>query len=929
MSEKSTEVTNQQSQQTQQRRPQQYYNQHNQQRNYSRQQYQQYSYQKEQQQQQQRRYSNQRQNDSNNKSNKVQDDNLTTKEPLTASASNNYSKQVSSASAVDSFSHTSTNCVCCLHHLSTYVTFACMHYICLHCAVKLRIICEKTECPICRHVGEIVICSKEPLNSTTSLVETDLFQKLFKEYEQKNKPLIGGFYYDLDRIKHEYDELLSHRCKLCKDRLQFNTFNELDQHMKRAHQVFYCELCTANLKLFTFERKFYNRQLLAQHRREGDADDQSFKGHPNCSFCDERFFDRDELYRHLRKDHFFCNFCDADGHEKFYADCVELKKHFKASHYLCEIDECATNIDSREYSVFRSEIDYNAHKKTKHAKSKSEAKNFGKINIEFNISNPIRDRIRDRGTRNQNSEQESSDHRRQRQQKQNLREMYERFDGSNNDNNNNNNKSISPIVPVIPVVEEAVAEPINQSIITSEPLGDFAAATTWRDLISSGPIPRMKNDAEFPSLSNDKKFSSLASIGDAIAMQSNGNASGAWAVKKTKPVVKNDENKKENKTKKEAKSSKSSHQARALSAMDDNNESKLVNLKEFLQQPEQRNTSRETFQVINKKIDDENQQNDGGKIDKKKEKKLKNKLNKTENDANKSDDLVKSSIELPVKTTITTAPPPGFLKPVEQTVLSESSHESSQIVTNKNPPPGFNQPAIAKVRPPSPSPPPPPQPPAPIPSMDYVKPQNYDKRNNDLTLEVISLLDGSQYNLFKSLSIDYHAKKLSAKVYLERCKGLFLNNSEKYKKFINLLQEMIILLPDISLQNQLYDEYLLLIQHKQHQIQQNQKAEVKLAWADSKSKTQQQSNLVNSQLVNCINCNQLLSNNEVHSHLKIAHSVNNNLVSKSEISIKKEKTTNINEEFPDLPMSSNVIFNNPQESLSLLKKKNKKFFKKL
>ena len=113
---------------------------------------------------------------------------------------------------------------------------------------------------------------------------------------------------------------------------------------------------------------------MAQHRREGDSDDQSFKGHPNCSYCNERFFDRDELYRHLRKDHFYCHFCDADGHEEYYENCVELRKHFKISHYLCEIDECASNNDTREYSVFRTEIDFNAHKKLKHAKTKSEAK---------------------------------------------------------------------------------------------------------------------------------------------------------------------------------------------------------------------------------------------------------------------------------------------------------------------------------------------------------------------------------------------------------------------------------------------------------------------------------------------------------------------------------------------------------------------------
>lgn len=55
------------------------------------------------------------------------------------------------------------------------------------------------------------------------------------------------------------------------------------------------------------------------HRRKGDQDNKSHRGHPLCEFCDERYLDRDELFRHLRKEHYFCHFCDADGSNHFYA----------------------------------------------------------------------------------------------------------------------------------------------------------------------------------------------------------------------------------------------------------------------------------------------------------------------------------------------------------------------------------------------------------------------------------------------------------------------------------------------------------------------------------------------------------------------------------------------------------------------------------
>jgi E3 ubiquitin-protein ligase ZNF598 len=104
-------------------------------------------------------------------------------------------------------------------------------------------------------------------------------------------------------------------------------------------------------------------------------------------YCNERYFDKDELYRHYRKDHYFCHFCDSDGYEEYYADYKQLRNHFLEHHHLCEIDGCSSSAETtHEYVVFRSDIDFQAHKKEKHAKSKFEAKTFGKLNIEFNMN---------------------------------------------------------------------------------------------------------------------------------------------------------------------------------------------------------------------------------------------------------------------------------------------------------------------------------------------------------------------------------------------------------------------------------------------------------------------------------------------------------------------------------------------------------------
>lgn len=131
--------------------------------------------------------------------------------------------------------------------------------------------------------------------------------------------------------------------------MEFDTRTELKDHLRKKHELFYCDICMEHLKvcwfylfvvfffvwsnvslnvkryaifsikIFSFERRAYTREQLAMHRRKGDPDNKSHRGHPLCEYCDQRYLDRDELFRHLRKEHYFCHFCDADGSNHFYA----------------------------------------------------------------------------------------------------------------------------------------------------------------------------------------------------------------------------------------------------------------------------------------------------------------------------------------------------------------------------------------------------------------------------------------------------------------------------------------------------------------------------------------------------------------------------------------------------------------------------------
>jgi len=93
--------------------------------------------------------------------------------------------------------------------------------------------------------------------------------------------------------------------------------------------------------------------------------------------------DDEELFRHLRRDHYFCHFCDADGVQAYYPDYGMLKDHFKNTHYLCEEGSC---IDEQFTHAFRTELDLKAHKLERHKLSKAESKLNRQVEVDLSFN---------------------------------------------------------------------------------------------------------------------------------------------------------------------------------------------------------------------------------------------------------------------------------------------------------------------------------------------------------------------------------------------------------------------------------------------------------------------------------------------------------------------------------------------------------------
>ncbi|XP_074649523.1 E3 ubiquitin-protein ligase ZNF598-like [Tubulanus polymorphus] len=262
-------------------------------------------------------------------------------------------------------------CAVCRESILIFAVGQCDHVVCMKCSTRMRALCNQMYCPICR----------ADLPEVWYLREMKLFEKVrAKRYIFDPKLKV---HFEDAKIEKAFEILLEHKCSLCKDAAPEKSFLNLKTHMRKDHTLFYCDICVQHLKIFSSERKCYTRQNLATHRRTGDLDDRSHKGHPICQFCDERYLDNDELLRHLRKEHYYCHFCDHDGSNQYYSDYDLLQSHFRDQHFLCEEGDCSR---VQFVNAFQTEIDLKAHRAAHHATKRSQARQERTLDLEFNYN---------------------------------------------------------------------------------------------------------------------------------------------------------------------------------------------------------------------------------------------------------------------------------------------------------------------------------------------------------------------------------------------------------------------------------------------------------------------------------------------------------------------------------------------------------------
>uniref|UniRef100_A0A914XLF9 C2H2-type domain-containing protein n=1 Tax=Plectus sambesii TaxID=2011161 RepID=A0A914XLF9_9BILA len=198
-----------------------------------------------------------------------------------------------------------TVCIICCCESDLFSIGMCGHPVCLECGTRIRVLGKNNLCSHCRlDLPEVYFVPFAGSWDDWIPPHNCINDRHGAQYGIKfgNKDALNAF-----------SDYLAHVCTVCPKEPSFPTFQELKQHMSRQHDLYYCDLCVEHLQLYSWERKCYSRKELDTHRRLGDGDDKSHRGHPDCKFCNSRFLDHDHLYRHLRRDHFYCQLCDADG----------------------------------------------------------------------------------------------------------------------------------------------------------------------------------------------------------------------------------------------------------------------------------------------------------------------------------------------------------------------------------------------------------------------------------------------------------------------------------------------------------------------------------------------------------------------------------------------------------------------------------------
>lgn len=554
--------------------------------------------------------------------------------------------------------------------------------------------------------------------------------------------------------------------------------------LRKEHELFMCDLCVENLRVFSHERKYYTRKELARHRKTGDPDETSHRGHPICTFCDQRYVDDEDLHMHLRREHFYCHFCDPSGFSHFYGDYPDLRDHFMSKHFLCK--ECDSQ-EEKFTNAFRSEIDLQAHIAQFHSQnmSKSDLKKAKTISLDLFIRQR-NGQILDNGQKSKG------------QMKRDQRRLNNQTDHNSDDSDDNSDEASSgaAMAPVPPRPEDFPSLCSNAATNAStssekpnkgkETKKGSKKSNTYSVYLTKNPKLNTGNADEFPALPGG----SAANIMSSNALTYNRLA------KQQKPSIASKTQTDLRKNINLIDSSLMPNEATKTK----HNKPLIMNKEEFPSLPVSKKKNRTSTQSSPGPQQNSSNlnSNSDSKIEWNASQNANSKEEKVVNTAQKSDSLPKIE-EFPSLET-------KSKKPTKSSTVTKTNSAWSRPQTTKAPPglPSVKKKAsnlslssVAQQVISSPSD----AQSSNLNSTDYsyINPIDFNERNQALVKQVeLVLSDRSKFLLFKEASKQFRQSFMTGDQYYSKCLEIFGR-----KNFSTIFGELLVLLPDIGKQNEL------------------------------------------------------------------------------------------------------------------------------
>ncbi|RKP26243.1 hypothetical protein SYNPS1DRAFT_14454 [Syncephalis pseudoplumigaleata] len=241
-------------------------------------------------------------------------------------------------------------CFICTEPMKIVAVGECEHRICHVCSLRLRALYKNNHCAYCKTEQAWVIFSEDPLREYSS----------FGENEPACVDATLGIRYQHQETFAESTRLLKLACPKdgCSDVV--GHWAKLKAHVRDEHRLSFCDLCCKYKKAFAHEHQLFTRNQLRDHYRGVSREpSEGFRGHPECGFCKQNFYDDDQLYEHCRDRHEQCHLCvrAGVGRQQYYRNYKELEGHFNQDHFPCMYEACLES----KFVVFSTDIDLKAH----------------------------------------------------------------------------------------------------------------------------------------------------------------------------------------------------------------------------------------------------------------------------------------------------------------------------------------------------------------------------------------------------------------------------------------------------------------------------------------------------------------------------------------------------------------------------------------